>query len=95
MRPSLPLRVLPKSSYYDKHYRQSPAMIRARQTYLVRNIVSGVGLGIFVIAVYAFTIKAVSQDEFSDVVVPEKPRSAAAAPHSEPPKSMGTQTVAK
>ncbi|EOD50028.1 hypothetical protein BKCO1_7100012 [Neofusicoccum parvum] len=64
---------IPRSSYYDKHYRQSPALIRARQPYLVKNILTGAAIFSFAIGVYAFTIRAVAQDEFEDVKVPDKP----------------------
>jgi len=65
--------VLPRSSYYDKHYRQSAALIRARRPYLVRNIITGTGIFAFTVGVYAFTIRAVAQDEFEDVRVPDEP----------------------
>ncbi|KAF8854463.1 hypothetical protein BDZ45DRAFT_805787 [Acephala macrosclerotiorum] len=65
--------VLPRSSYYDKHYKQSAALIRARRPYLVRNSLTGLGLFAFCIGVYSWTIKAVSQDEFEDVKVPDAP----------------------
>ena len=42
---------LPRSTYYDKHYRQTAALIRARQPYLVRNIFTGFGIFAFVIGV--------------------------------------------
>jgi cytochrome c oxidase assembly factor 3, fungi type len=35
---------LPKSSYYDNHYRQTAALIRARQPYLIKNIITGTSL---------------------------------------------------
>jgi len=65
--------VIPRSSYYDKNYRQSAALIRARRPYLVKNALTGVGIFAFCIGVYAFTINAVSQDEFEDVQVPDAP----------------------
>ncbi|KAI9769664.1 MAG: hypothetical protein M1840_003901 [Geoglossum simile] len=65
---------VPRSSYYDKHYRQSEALIRARRPYLIKNAVTGLAIFGFAIGVYAFTIKAVSQDEFEDVAIPETPR---------------------
>jgi len=65
--------VLPKSSYYDKHYKQSPALIRARRPYLIKNALTGVGIFAFAIGVYAFTINAVKQDDFEDVKVPDAP----------------------
>ncbi|RDW60216.1 hypothetical protein BP5796_11822 [Coleophoma crateriformis] len=65
--------VLPRSSYYDKHYKQSAALIRARRPYLIKNTLTGAGIFAFAIGVYAFTIRAVSQDEFEDVKVPDAP----------------------
>lgn len=52
--------LIPKSSYYDKHYRQTAALIRARQPYLVKNIFTGIGLFSFVIAVCEFGITILS-----------------------------------
>ncbi|KAG9234340.1 hypothetical protein BJ875DRAFT_16475 [Amylocarpus encephaloides] len=63
--------ILPRSSYYDEHYKQSAALIRARRPYLIKNAITGIGLFGFCIGVYAFTIRAVSQDEFEDVKVPD------------------------
>ncbi|OCK80983.1 hypothetical protein K432DRAFT_404240 [Lepidopterella palustris CBS 459.81] len=73
---------LPRSSYYDKNYRQSPALIRARQPYLIKNALTGIAIFGFAISVYAFTIKAVSQDEFEDVKVPDKPIQPTRAPNT-------------
>ncbi|RKF53764.1 Cytochrome c oxidase assembly factor 3, mitochondrial [Golovinomyces cichoracearum] len=64
---------IPKSSYYDKNYRQTPALIRARRPYLVKNALTGLSIFIFVTGVYSWTINAVSQDEFEDVKVPSAP----------------------
>lgn len=81
---------IPKSSYYDAHYKQSAALIRARRPYLIRNTLTGLGLfgfcigvckdsadqrGMAVLMVLAdsFTIRAVSQDDFDDVIVPDAP----------------------
>ncbi|KAE8372360.1 hypothetical protein BDV26DRAFT_102138 [Aspergillus bertholletiae] len=59
------------STYYGKDYRAGAALLRARRPYLVKNALTGLGLVGFTIAVYAYTIRAVGQDEFSDVKVPE------------------------
>ncbi|KAL2000936.1 hypothetical protein VTN02DRAFT_2452 [Thermoascus thermophilus] len=61
------------SSYYGKDYRASAALLRARRPYLFKNALTGIGLFSFCIGVYAFTIRAVGQDDFSDVVVPDAP----------------------
>jgi len=60
-----------KSSYYDKDYRAGAALLRARRPYLVKNAVTGIALFGFCVGVYAFTINAVGQDDFSDVKVPD------------------------
>ncbi|KAK5056136.1 hypothetical protein LTR84_012689 [Exophiala bonariae] len=76
MRTTLPLRgLLKRSSYYDSDYRQSAALIRARRPYLVKNILTGTGIMLFAFGVFAFTIRAVGQDTFDDVVVPDAPQS--------------------
>jgi len=64
---------LPKSSYYDKNYYQTAALIRARRPYLIKNAITGLSLFAFTAAVYTWTIRAVSQDEFEDVQVPKGP----------------------
>ncbi|CAG8975539.1 hypothetical protein HYALB_00005607 [Hymenoscyphus albidus] len=66
--------IVPKSSYYDTHYKQSAALIRARRPYLIKNTLTGLGLMGFCLGVYTFTIRAVSQDEFEDVKVPPAPQ---------------------
>ncbi|KPI44995.1 uncharacterized protein AB675_2601 [Cyphellophora attinorum] len=72
MRPSSHLHqpLLKRSSYYTPDYRQSPALIRARRPYLVKNAITGLAIGGFAIGVFAFTLKAVGQDTFDDVIVP-------------------------
>jgi hypothetical protein len=35
---------IPRSSYYDKNYKQSAALIRARRPYLIKNTLTGLGL---------------------------------------------------
>ncbi|TVY45774.1 Cytochrome c oxidase assembly factor 3, mitochondrial [Lachnellula subtilissima] len=79
--------LIPRSSYYDAHYKQSAALIRARRPYLIKNTLTGLGLFAFTISIYAYTIKAVSQDEFEDVQVPttqQSPRAGASTSTSAP-----------
>ncbi|KAF1346883.1 hypothetical protein BDV97DRAFT_400773 [Delphinella strobiligena] len=64
----------PQSSYYDRYNRPTASLYRARQPYLIKNAITGIVILGFAIGVYSFTIKAVSQDEFEDVVVPDTPR---------------------
>ncbi|KAJ6120303.1 hypothetical protein N7523_004583 [Penicillium sp. IBT 18751x] len=61
------------STYYGKDYRAGAALLRARQPFLVKNALTGFGLFAFTIGVYVYTIKAVGQEEFSDVKVPDAP----------------------
>ncbi|KAK3394613.1 hypothetical protein B0H63DRAFT_461415 [Podospora didyma] len=66
------------SSYYDRQLRQSPALIRARRPYLVKNAIFGTALTAFTLGVYVYTLNAVGQDEFEDVKVPDVPITKAA-----------------
>ncbi|KAI4200585.1 MAG: hypothetical protein LQ350_003832 [Teloschistes chrysophthalmus] len=59
-----------------------PALIRARKPFMIKNIVTGIGIASFVIGVYAFTIKAVAQDDFSDVQIPDVPEQPPHTPHT-------------
>ncbi|EHL02436.1 hypothetical protein M7I_1513 [Glarea lozoyensis 74030] len=43
--------VIPRSSYYDKNYKQSAALLRARRPYLVKNSLTGLGLLAFCMGV--------------------------------------------
>ncbi|KAL8704458.1 MAG: hypothetical protein Q9201_002374 [Fulgogasparrea decipioides] len=74
--------IFPQSSYYTRDQRQTAALIRARRPYLVKNIFTGIGLAAFTISVYAFTINAVGQDDFSDVQIPDAPEQPPHAPHT-------------
>ncbi|KAL9085783.1 MAG: hypothetical protein Q9165_007415 [Trypethelium subeluteriae] len=82
--------VIPRSSYYDKSYRQSEALLRARRPFLVKNALTGVGIFAFAIGVYTFTIRAVSQDEFEDVPVPDAPVQPPHTPKVSPNRSLGS-----
>ncbi|KAI5925412.1 hypothetical protein F4810DRAFT_78109 [Camillea tinctor] len=62
------------SSYYDKQYRQSAALIRARRPYLFKNAAVGSAVAAFTLGVYIYTIRAIGQDEFEDVKVPDAPK---------------------
>ncbi|KAL8632122.1 hypothetical protein Q9189_002146 [Teloschistes chrysophthalmus] len=70
------------NSYWTKDNRMGPALIRARKPFMIKNIVTGIGIASFVIGVYAFTIKAVAQDDFSDVQIPDVPEQPPHTPHT-------------
>ncbi|PSK55736.1 coiled-coil domain-containing protein 2 [Elsinoe australis] len=80
---------VPQSSYYDKYNRPTAALQRARRPYLVKNAFTGLGVLGFAVGVYVFTIKAVAQDDFEDVPIPDGPAPAAGAPHTSVNSSAG------
>lgn len=51
---------LPRSSYYTRDNRQTAALIRARQPYLVKNIFTGIALTTFVISVCKYHDRHIS-----------------------------------
>ncbi|KAI9882755.1 MAG: Nucleolar protein 12 [Watsoniomyces obsoletus] len=65
--------VIPRSTYYDREYRQAASLIRARRPYLIKNAVTGLALFGFTVCVYAYTIHAIAQDDFEDVPIPDAP----------------------
>ncbi|KAL8920173.1 MAG: hypothetical protein Q9208_006419 [Pyrenodesmia sp. 3 TL-2023] len=81
--------LIPRSSYYTKDYRQTAALIRARQPFLVKNIFTGLGIASFAIGV------SVAQDDFSDVQVPDAVEQPPHTPHTgalrTPPEGSGRQ----
>jgi cytochrome c oxidase assembly factor 3 len=54
--------------------RASPALLRARAPYLIKNTITGAAIcSLDSPFADTYTINAISQDEFDDVIVPEKP----------------------
>ena len=47
--------IIPRSSYYDKNYRQTAALIRARRPYLVKNALTGLGIFGFCVGVCKYS----------------------------------------
>ncbi|KAF2869362.1 hypothetical protein BDV95DRAFT_577172 [Massariosphaeria phaeospora] len=62
-----------QSTYYDDRMRMSPALLRARAPFLIKNTITGFAICSLVIGIYAYTINVISQDEFDDVIVPDEP----------------------
>ncbi|KAF2013098.1 hypothetical protein BU24DRAFT_229860 [Aaosphaeria arxii CBS 175.79] len=63
-----------QSTYYDAQMRASPALLRARAPYLIKNTITGTAIFATAIGIFdAYTIHVISQDEFDDVIVPDKP----------------------
>ncbi|KAG6087648.1 hypothetical protein E4U31_005746 [Claviceps sp. LM219 group G6] len=61
-------------SYYDRRYRQGPALVRARRPYVFKTAALGVALAGLSFSIYWYTLKAIGQDSFDDVKVPDEPR---------------------
>ncbi|KAH7931160.1 hypothetical protein BV22DRAFT_1052910 [Leucogyrophana mollusca] len=55
------------SSYRPKSYVMSPGLKRAREPFRLRNALTGLVLAGFGVGVWAYSISAVKQDDFSDV----------------------------
>ncbi|KAF9350752.1 hypothetical protein BGX26_011137 [Mortierella sp. AD094] len=76
--------IFPKpTSYYEQGFKRSPALERATAPFRVRNALTGAGIVAFCVSVYAYSIMAVKQDDFSDIQLPayviEQQKEAAAA----------------
>ncbi|EXJ74148.1 uncharacterized protein A1O5_02442 [Cladophialophora psammophila CBS 110553] len=93
MHSSLPLRagLLKRSSYYNSDYRSGAALLRARRPYLVKNTLTGIAIFGFAIGVFAFTLRAVGQETFDDVIVPSD--TDAVAPNSSPAETARLQPI--
>lgn len=55
------------ASYRPKSNQMSPGLKRARQPFFLRNTITGVVLASFAVGVWAYSIGAVKQDDFTDV----------------------------
>ncbi|EXJ88387.1 hypothetical protein A1O1_05317, partial [Capronia coronata CBS 617.96] len=77
---------LKRSSYYNTDYRSGAALNRARRPYLFKNLITGACIFGFAIGVFAFTLRAVGQENFDDVIVPDAP-----AQSAQPPKTPTAQ----
>ncbi|KAF8975512.1 hypothetical protein BGZ46_009062 [Entomortierella lignicola] len=63
--------IFPKpTSYYEQGFKRSPALERAAAPFRVRNAITGAGIVVFCVSVYAYSIMAVRQDDFSDIQLP-------------------------
>ncbi|KAI5982668.1 hypothetical protein EDD15DRAFT_2266797 [Pisolithus albus] len=56
-----------KESYRPRSYQMSPGLLRAREPFRVKNAITGVILAGLGIGVWAYSIRAVKQEDFSDV----------------------------
>ncbi|KAH8834171.1 hypothetical protein DL96DRAFT_1703791 [Flagelloscypha sp. PMI_526] len=79
-----------RKSYYKRDGSMSQGMLRARRSYRVKNAITGVLLGAFVVGVWAYSIRAVKQEIFDDV---DEEAKQLAAISSTPPSSPSTSTT--
>lgn len=63
-----------KRQTYWNAGRMSPALQRARLPFRNKNLITGAGILTFTFGVYAYSIAAVKQDDFSDVPAPSLER---------------------
>ncbi|KAI6135129.1 hypothetical protein EDD17DRAFT_1756712 [Pisolithus thermaeus] len=56
-----------KESYRPRSYRMSPGLLRAREPFRVKNAITGLILAGLGAGVWAYSIRAVKQEDFSDV----------------------------
>ncbi|KAJ2326219.1 hypothetical protein GGI00_004810, partial [Coemansia sp. RSA 2681] len=60
-----------RALYGDYHYRES--IERGRQSYTRRNVVTALGLVGVVTGIYFYSLKAVRQEDYSDIPMPPEP----------------------
>lgn len=72
MHPSALIRnFMTNKGYYEPHtYRMSPAMLRARQPYFVKNMIGLAILSAIPIGIYLYTYNFLNQDDFEDIPIP-------------------------
>ncbi|KAG0238508.1 hypothetical protein BGW41_008159 [Actinomortierella wolfii] len=64
--------IFPKpNTYYEKGFQRSAALERATAPFRVRNAITGAAIAAFCVSVYAYSILAVKQDDFSDIKLPQ------------------------
>ncbi|KAI9513277.1 hypothetical protein F5148DRAFT_287613 [Russula earlei] len=54
-------------SYRPALYQMSAGLMRAREPYRVRNALTGLAIGSFIVGVWLYSMSAVKQDNFDDV----------------------------
>lgn len=72
MRLSRVLRLIDNNKgYYEPHtYRMSPALLRARQPYFVKNMIGLVVLSAIPISIFMYTYNYLNQDDFDEIPIP-------------------------
>ncbi|OUT22333.1 hypothetical protein CAS74_002049 [Pichia kudriavzevii] len=68
---SLARNMMSNKGYYEPHtYRMSPAMLRARQPYFVKNMIGLAVLVAIPVGIYMYTYNFLNQDDFDDIPIP-------------------------
>lgn len=63
--------MLNNHGYYEPHtYRMSPALLRARQPYFVKNMIGLAILLAIPVGIYTYTYNFLNQDDFDDIPIP-------------------------
>lgn len=63
--------MLNNNGYYEPHtYRMSPALLRARRPYFVKNMIGLVILVTIPIGIFTYTYNFLNQDDFDDIPIP-------------------------
>lgn len=63
--------MLNNNGYYEPHtYRMSPALLRARRPYFVKNMIGLVILVTIPVGIFTYTYNFLNQDDFDDIPIP-------------------------
>lgn len=60
-----------RATYHPKGYGVSEGLARARKPFRLGNAITGLVITGFAFSVYIYSIRAVKQDDFSDIVGPD------------------------
>ncbi|KAI0340804.1 hypothetical protein BDW22DRAFT_351413 [Trametopsis cervina] len=83
------------ASYRPKSSQMSPGLKRARQPFFLRNVLTGAILAGFAVGVWAYSIGAVKQEDFSDIDEEAKALRQSAAQHLKETEQRVAEAVSK
>lgn len=61
-----------RATYHPKGYGVSEGLVRARKPFRMANAITGAIIASFAVSVYFYSIRAVAQDDFSDIAAPSE-----------------------
>lgn len=73
----------------------SPGLKRAREPYRIKNAITGLTLGAFAVAIWAYSINAVKQDVFDDVDEEARAMSATRTPETKSDLAVSPEATRK